>query len=81
MTKFALATALQMAVASQMYDDIFSVPFTSKGNDGKLPNKKLIKLNIQNRELKEFLVKGEVIMAYSKKDAIKRLNHQKRKTK
>ena len=29
------------------------------------------------RELREFTVKGKKIMAYSKKDAIKRLKHQK----
>lgn len=29
------------------------------------------------RELREFTIKGKKIMAYSKKDAIKRLKHQK----
>ncbi len=30
------------------------------------------------RELKEFSIKGQKIMAYSRKDAIKRLKHQKK---
>lgn len=29
------------------------------------------------KELREFTIKGNKIMAYSKKDAIKRLNHKK----
>lgn len=31
------------------------------------------------KELREFRIKGKTVMAYSKKDAIKRLNQQKRK--
>ena len=31
-----------------------------------------------HRELREFLIKGHKIMAYSKKDAITRLKHQKK---
>lgn len=31
-----------------------------------------------NRELKEFSIKGHKIMAYSRKDAITRLKHQKK---
>lgn len=31
----------------------------------------------ENKELREFNVKGKKIMAYSKKDAIKRLKHKK----
>lgn len=31
----------------------------------------------QHRELREFIVKGKIVMAYSKKDAITRLKHSK----
>jgi hypothetical protein len=31
-----------------------------------------------NKELREFTIKGEKIMAYSRKDAIKRLKHKKK---
>ena len=31
-----------------------------------------------NRVLREYIIKGQKVMAYSKKDAIKRLNHQKK---
>lgn len=31
----------------------------------------------QHRELREFTVKGKIVMAYSKKDAITRLKHSK----
>lgn len=30
----------------------------------------------ENKELREFYVKGEKVMAYSKKDAIKRMKHK-----
>ena len=30
-----------------------------------------------NKELREYTIKGQKVMAYSKKDAIKRLNHKK----
>lgn len=33
----------------------------------------------ERKQLQEFQVQGETIMAYSKKDAIKRFNHKRRK--
>lgn len=74
--KTALALlAAQMAVASQM-DDVFYVP-KRNNSEREQNNRKAIKSNTQKRELREFRIKGEVIMAYSKKDAIKRMNHRK----
>lgn len=35
------------------------------------------RVSIPKKELREFDVKGHKIMAYSRKDAIKRLNHKK----
>lgn len=35
------------------------------------------KVNLPRRELREFIIKGRKIMAYSKNDAIKRLKHKK----
>lgn len=35
------------------------------------------KVNTPKKELKEFTIKGHKVMAYSKKDAIKRMKHKK----
>lgn len=35
------------------------------------------KVNTSKKELKEFTIKGHKVMAYSKKDAIKRMKHIK----
>ena len=35
-------------------------------------------LFVDNRQLREFSIKGHKVMAYSKKDAITRLKHQKK---
>lgn len=40
------------------------------------PNFRKVKI-VDSRQLREFSVKGHKIMAYSKKDAITRLKHQK----
>ena len=63
--------------------------FSSRGEEGKRYNpgnsrnqnrfsKKQLEVlgsNDSKRQLREFKVKGKVILAYSKKDAIKRINH------
>lgn len=66
----------QMMVASQM-DDVF---YTQNRHIPKQsPNSQKPKINTPKRELREFRVKGKTVMAYSKKDAIKRMNHKKQK--
>lgn len=46
---------------------------------GKRVDRTNYKANIKkdNKELREYIIKGQKVMAYSKKDAIKRLNHKK----
>jgi hypothetical protein len=46
---------------------------------GKRADRNNYRANIKedNKELREYIIKGQKVMAYSKKDAIKRLNHKK----
>ena len=46
---------------------------------GKRVDRNNYRANIKedNKELREYIIKGQKVMAYSKKDAIKRLNHKK----
>jgi hypothetical protein len=46
---------------------------------GKRVDRNNYRANIKedNKELREYTIKGQKVMAYSKKDAIKRLNHKK----
>lgn len=45
---------------------------------GKFSEKSKALFGEPHRELKEFSIKGRKVMAYSKKDAITRLKHQKK---
>lgn len=40
-------------------------------------NNYMANIKEDNRVLREYIIKGQKVMAYSKKDAIKRLNHKK----
>lgn len=62
-------TMLSMAYSSGIY----GIP------RGKRVDKTNYKANIKkdNKELREYIIKGQKVMAYSKKDAIIRLNHKK----
>lgn len=68
--KFVYTTAAMCAVA-QRYD-LYSV----NRKEGMTFNPDY-KVKTSVKELREFTIKGTMIMAYSKKDAIKRLKHKK----
>ncbi|MDC2620829.1 hypothetical protein PO367_03960 [Bacteroides ovatus] len=65
-----LATAA-MCAAAQSYN-----PYSINREEGMVFNPDY-KVNSSVKELREFTIKGEKVMAYSKKDAIKRLNHKR----
>ena len=60
-----------------------SMSMTKESNLYGTPNKTGMrfnpdyKVNTPKKELKEFTIKGHKVMAYSKKDAIKRMKHKK----
>lgn len=69
MKQLLLATAAMCAVA-QGYN-----PYAGKRKEGMTFNPDY-KVKSSVKELREFTIKGQKIMAYSKKDAIKRLKHR-----
>lgn len=70
MKQMLLATAM-MCAAAQSYD---KHPYSLKSKKGMRFNPDY-KGQASVKELREFTVKGKKIMAYSKKDAIKRFKH------
>ena len=70
MKQMLLAAAAMCAVA-QKYD-----PYSVNRKEGMTFNPNY-KVKLLTKELREFTIKGQKVMAYSKKDAIKRLNHNK----
>ena len=69
--KAALLTLGMAALSSSMIGNSYN---TKRIRHNYNPD---YKIKSPIRELREFTVKGKKIMAYSKKDAIKRLKHQK----
>ena len=69
----AALTMLSMAMAANG-GNIYGIP------RGKRVDRNNYRADIKedNRELREYIIKGQKVMAYSKKDAIKRLNHKKK---
>lgn len=67
-----LETALMMSLAASE-NNVYMDKNPSRGMRFN-PN---YRPKIQYRELREFTIKGKKVMAYSKKDAIKRLKHSK----
>ncbi len=65
-----LATAA-MCAAAHSYD-----PYSVNRKEGMTFNPDY-KVKSSIKELREFTIKGQKVMAYSKKDDIKRLNHKK----
>ena len=55
-----------------------SCRITSSGEPKRFSGKSRTLFGEPKRELKEFSIKGHRVMAYSKKDAITRLKHQKK---
>lgn len=71
--KNLLLCTLGMVAIAENHKDFYGVPKqTPKYNPEYKPK-------VQYRELKEFTIKGKKIMAYSRKDAIKKFNHLNRK--
>lgn len=70
-----MALMMQAAMESSRYG---SNPYTNRNNGiyGRISNKPSIVIKKDNKIEKEFVVKGTKIMAYSKKDAIKRYQHK-----
>lgn len=64
-----------MTYGDSIYD-LFYVPRV-KANV-KFSDKAISLFKEPHRELREFSIKGHKVMAYSKKDAITRLKHQKK---
>ena len=60
-------------IAASQSDDRFSISERRTGGMSFNPD---YKAEPEKRELREFTVKGKKILAYSKKDAIKRLKHK-----
>ena len=68
---------LQVAgmIAASQSDDYF---YTPQRRTGGISFNSEYKSEHVKRELREFTIKGKKILAYSKKDAIKRLKHKKK---
>ena len=62
--------ALSMCVASER--DLYGAP-----NKAGMKFNPDYKVDSPKKELREFTIKGHKVMAYSKKDAIKRMKHKK----
>lgn len=73
--------SLLVGTAAMMMDadcnPFMRVPNRPQGSV-KLSNRSIALFTEQQRELKEFKIKGHKVMAYSRKDAITRLKHQKK---
>lgn len=69
MKQMLLAAAAMCAVA-QKYD-----PYSVNRKEGMTFNPNY-KVKLLTKELREFTIKGKKVMAYSKKDAIKRLKYK-----
>lgn len=72
MKGMALMTAMMAAAAGS--DDLFGRPRREPAKQ-RTPTPRAKQ---PARQLREFTIKGEKVMAYSKKDAVIRLKHQKK---
>lgn len=68
--KLLALAALSMSMARE--SNLYGVP-----NKAGMKFNPDYKVDIPKKELKEFTIKGYKVMAYSKKDAIKRMKHKK----
>ena len=71
MNKLKLMLSAAMCAVAQNYD-----LYAMKRKKGMSFNPNY-KVKSSVKELREFTIRGKVVMAYSKKDAIKRLKHKK----
>ncbi len=65
-----LLAAAAMCAVAQKYD-----PYSVNRKEGMTFNPNY-KVKLLTKELREFTIKGKKVMAYSKKDAIKRLKYK-----
>ena len=77
---FAAMATLGFGFALEQYDKMFADPeeveaLTIKKKPRK-PSEKEKALYRETKTLREFKIKGKTVLAYSKKDAIKRLKHR-----
>lgn len=72
MKSILLMTAMMAAAAGS--DDLFGRPRREPAKQ-RTPS---LRAKQPVRQLREFTIKGEKVMAYSKKDAVIRLRHQKK---
>lgn len=72
---FKTLAALAMANAMALDEDIYSSRKPSNEGTNLNPNYRHQSIP---KELRKFKIKGEDVMAYSRKDAIKRLKHKKK---
>lgn len=74
------ALALSFASFASLDQDLYDTPRPLRKREPtkrrKISDKEKA-LYKERKQLQEFQVQGETIMAYSKKDAIKRFNHRK----
>ena len=74
----ALMTAV-MAASSDYTPSFFKDPSTGGGRHRKPTSREDIPATYHDpRQLREFTIHGHTVKAYSKKDAIKRLKHQRK---
>lgn len=71
----AEALALYAMAASGLKDEDIFMTKRKQANVSFSPNYRSV---VDNRELREFVIKGQKVMAYSKKDALQRLKHKKK---
>lgn len=76
---FAAMAALGFGFAVAQYDKMFADPEEVKAltikKKPRKPSEKEKALYRETKTLREFKIKGKTVIAYSKKDAIKRLKH------
>lgn len=80
----AIVASLALMGASSIYSPYVDEFFYTKEKRSSIRKSKSLtksqrELFIKHKPLAKFMINGHEIMAYSRKDAIKRLKHQKRK--
>ena len=77
-----VAAAMACGHSDKFYSDLERTHTSTPDSDAKdTPPDKPATLSLkshESRQLREFSIKGHKVMAYSKKDAITRLKHQKK---
>lgn len=77
--KNIFSTLAFMMLAAGQSESLYSGEPRVRTRKMRRPTEKEKNLHRETKNLQEFNVKGTTILAYSKKDAIKRFNHQFKK--